>query len=236
MRKVAVFVEGLTEQEFVVDVLLALAGKRGIDIELCKQVNGRLTNRTVRTTAASPQHFVLVADCSNDDQVLSQIRDQHQSLSAAGFSSIVGLRDAYPSIARNDIERLKKRVSNYLPKGGAVASLHIAVMEVEAWFLGERSHFAKIDPYLTQEKIAQSRPLVFSQSAEIFETPAAELHSVYQIANKAYISQGRKSLKRIRRTVDALSMEAMYTSVRSELASWNEFLSVLEMSLFADPK
>jgi hypothetical protein len=234
VRKVAVFVEGQTEQEFVIATVKALAGGRGIEIEVCKQSGGRLSTKAKLTVGANPQHFVLIANCATDNQVLSQIRDQHRSLTDAGYSSILGLRDAYPSITRGQLARFKSSVARYVPLGGARTSLHLAVMETEAWFLGERTHFQRIDASLTHQKITETRPTFFQQNAELFDNPAMELHTIYKIAGKAYSKGNTKPLNRVQRTINALSMEELYTNVRSELASWNEFLTALESSLFLE--
>jgi hypothetical protein len=94
-KRFAVFVEGLTEQEFTIRLLTELAGKHGIEFEVHRQDRGYLSLVDF-IPHESPVIHVLVANCCNDGQVKSQIKDQYNSLKSAGYSLIVGLRDVYP--------------------------------------------------------------------------------------------------------------------------------------------
>ena len=41
-------------------------------------------------------YYVLICNSSNDDRVLSDIRDLYPTLTAQGFREIIGIRDVYP--------------------------------------------------------------------------------------------------------------------------------------------
>ena len=73
-KKLAVFVEGLTEQEFTIKLLIELAGSRGIAFEIQSQHRGRLSFTELRSHEA-PEISVLVANCCNEDQVKTQIKE-----------------------------------------------------------------------------------------------------------------------------------------------------------------
>jgi hypothetical protein len=93
--KVALFVEGLTELEFVKSLITELCGARGIAFEIYEQYRGNLVLVKVERPPGASTH-ILIADCHSDDQVKTQIRDQYPSLVAAGYSHVIGLRDVYP--------------------------------------------------------------------------------------------------------------------------------------------
>lgn len=226
MTKIAVFVEGLTEAELTVELLIALCGKRGIAIDLHKQFGGTLhflESRGTNTTALS----ALVANCSTDGQVKTQIRDRYAGLVAQGYTRIIGVRDVYP-LLRTDIPALEagKRVG--LPTGPVPIDLHFAVMEVEAWFLDEITHFERIHADLTVSRLASAGFDVANSQGDTWDHPAETLNAIYQLEGRAW----KKTGDHIRRTVQALCMESLYTNARTRSSSLSSFIESLEVALF----
>lgn len=225
-KKLAIFVEGITEQEFVIRLLTELAGNRNIAFEIHRQNKGHLTLVDLRSPL-SPDIHVLVANCCNDAQVKSQIIDQYAKLKLAGYSLIVGLRDVYP-LGHADIHKLEAGLKIGLPIGTPAIRLHVAILEIEAWFLEELTHFARIDPSITL-------PTVISNGFDYLNTRASDLSHPATILDDIYKSVGKrysKKTRQIQRTVEALSYEDMYVNVSSKSPSFNKFLLSLEEGMF----
>src|SRR5450432_60625 len=102
MRKMAIFVEGQTEQLVVEALVLAIAGSHNIHIDSVRAFGGRLAPRQwvdIQATAPTPNkhYYVMIYDCTGFGRMLSDIRDQYNSLISNGFSEIVGMRDVIQS-------------------------------------------------------------------------------------------------------------------------------------------
>jgi len=226
MTKVAVFVEGLTETELTVELLISLCGRRGIAIDLHKQCGGTLhflESRGANGAALS----ALVANCSTDGQVKTQILDRYSGLVAQGYTRIIGVRDVYPFL-RGEIPALEAGKHVGLPTGPVPIDLHFAEMEVEAWFLDEITHFERIHAGLTVPRLVAAGFDVANCHGDTWDHPAATLNAIYQLEGRAW----RKTGGHIRRTVQALCMESLYTNARSRSASLSAFLRSLEAALF----
>lgn len=226
--RIAIFVEGLTEQEFVVRLISALAGKKNIIFSISEQYRGTLAFVQIRSSGAgTPFAEILVANCHCDNQVKSQIRDQYKSLEGAGYKLILGLRDVYP-LAISDLGALQQALGTGLPNGAAHVAMHLAIMEIEAWFLEELEHYRNIDTRLTIADLIASGFDPAKVRAETFPQPAKILRDIYRRAGKGY----NKSRTHVERTVNALSYDHLYTDVRAKAQSFHGFLSDLELALF----
>jgi len=226
LKKLAIFVEGLTEQEFAIRLLKELAGKRGISFNIQKQHRGHLSLVELRSHP-NPDVEVLIANCDTDNQVKSQIAEQYDSLNKAGYSLIIGLRDVHP-LTHKDIPTLLKYMSTGLPNGGAPIHLHLAILEVEAWFLEELTHFERIDPNITKADLLAGGFDPENIRAFNLENPARILDEIYKRAGKRYTKQRN----RIQRTIDALCYEDVYIKVRQNAPSLDGFIGSLEAGIF----
>ena len=231
MRKVAVFVEGLTEQELVVELVSAVVGTRGVNVVLGRQWKGKVEVQPSAIDAAL-DFLVLVVNCSNDEQVMTQIREQYPNLIASGYTAIIGLRDVYP-FAHTDIPAIRAGLSVTLPSGAVIPEVHLAIMEVEAWFLAESTHFSRVHASLTVPFIVAGGIDVVGTNGDAWGHPAEVLHSIYKQAGMSYMSpRGQKSKRRIQRTLRALSFEELYITVRGTIPSFDAFVRSLEFALF----
>lgn len=221
VKKVAIFVEGMTEQKFVVMFLTEWFNSLGIQVQLAKQLRGTVVLQTVPVPKIKVDAFVMVVDCANDEQVMTQIRDQYQSLTNAGFTAVIGLRDVYPK-AHAEIELLRKGLERSLPKGPVKAEIHLAEMEVEAWFIAEATHFSRISPKLTVKRIAAGG-FDLSSPCESWTHPASTLHQIYKLEGLAY----RKSAKNVERTIAALSRTEIAINVIPAVPSLSGFVEAL---------
>lgn len=224
-KKLAIFVEGQTEQEFTIKLLKELAGRQGITFEVHFQFKGALIYSELRSHP-NPIIHVLIANCCNDGQVTSQIRDRYHLLVADGYSLIIGLRDVYP-LTHQDIPRIEQGLLRVLPKGQIPIHLHLAIMEIEAWFLEELTHFSRIDAKITENEII-SNGFDFNQlSACDLSHPAETLKKIYQSVGKSY----GKNKSHVERTVEALSYEELYINTRQKASSLERFINSLEDGL-----
>lgn len=230
MRKIAVFVEGLTEQEFTVALVTELVGSKGLHVALEKQFKGMVTITPV-SPPVNADFYVLIVDCAADGQVKTQINDQYNSLIAAGYSSIIGLRDVFPFTSA-DIQQLSNTLNMGLPSIPIKPKMLLAVMEIEAWFLAEKTHFPRINPALTVQNIVANGFDIQTTSADSWPNPADTLHRIYKLAQAAYASKGKKSRRRIIRTIKSLSFESLYIDIRQQLQDLNEYISALETALY----
>lgn len=226
-KKFAVFVEGLTEQEFTIRLLTELAGKHGIAFEVHLQHQGRLSFSELRSNQ-SPVIHVLVANCCTDGQVKSQIIDRYNSLQSAGYSLIIGLRDVYP-YKHNEIVNLERLLLTGLPSGSLPIHLHLAIMEIESWFIEEITHFSRIDNEIKITNLISSGFDPANMCAHELPHPAETLCKIYQSVGKGY----SKNKRQLQRTIDAISYEELYINTRKKAPSLEGFITSLETGLFS---
>jgi len=224
-KKFAVFVEGSTEQEFTIRLLTELAGHYSIEFEIHTQHRGSLNFTELRTNKA-PDIHVLVANCCNDEQVKSQIIDQYESLKLAGYSLIVGLRDVYP-FNHGDIDALERGMSFGIPVGDIPIHIHLAIMEIEAWFIEEITHFSRIDEDITLDTLVDNGFDHSNKCASELTHPAETLGNIYKCVGKGY----SKNKRQVQRTVNALSYEELYINTRQKAPSLSNYIISLEKGL-----
>lgn len=230
MKRIAIFVEGMTEQEFVIALVTALVGKRGLHVLLGRQFRGLVT---IQATESSndPEFIVLVVDCANDEQVKTQIREQYTTLVTAGYSAILGLRDVYP-LKREDIPAITAGLGIGLPSGPVPTEMHLAVMEIEAWFIGEKTHFSRIHETLTVPFIVGNGFDIEGVQADGWNHPAETLDQIYRLANLSFTgARGRKDKRRVQRTLRALSLDEMYVNVQVQIPALAGFITGVETAL-----
>ena len=154
VRKVALFVEGMTEQVFVRDFLLNWydwdANKVGID---CYKLYVDCQTTVPYTYGnKESENYFQIFDVGNDAKVLSEILCRADGLQKAGYSMVVGLRDMFSeaytnkTIERNGERKIDKELNDRFIQGtkevienySKSINIHIqfAIMEVEAWLLG----------------------------------------------------------------------------------------------------
>lgn len=212
-RKLAFFVEGHTESAFVERLVEEIAGRRNVRVELRSLRGGTNVRRTFPIDRAAPPDageklFVLIVDCGGDQLVKSRIDEEHENLTRSGYEKIVGLRDVRPNFTHAQIPQLERGLRFRIKTNLIPVEFVLAVLEVEAWFLAEATHFERIDPGLTAARIAAD--LGFDPSAEDMSAraaPAADLDRCYGLVGKAY-EKGRA-----RDVVDALDFGEVYMTL-----------------------
>jgi len=192
VRRIALFVEGRTELHFVQRLLEELAGKKNVVVETRKIVGGAsVPRRTLILEAASvvgdEKYYVLIFDCGGDHQVKTRIMEEHQGLTQAGYSKILGIRDVRPDFTLAEIPRLAMGLRSHIRTSLAPVDFILCAMEIEAWFLAESSHYQRIDPRISSEAIYLS--LGFhpgNDDLALRPTPASDLNACYRLGGKNY--------------------------------------------------
>ena len=230
MKKIAVFVEGQTEQVFTDELVRHIFGHAKVDVEEL-QFSGKEGSRRIRTIRSvnmpsSVEYLFRIYNCQGGNEnstVKSDIREQFSRLLDESFSYIIGIRDVYPL---SDLVKLKFMLNLGLPDEVALPiRIFLSVREIEAWFLAEENHYSLIDTSLTV-------PLVNSfigfditiDSTERIERPSLVLKHIYQKAGKDY----RKKKWEAERTVYVLDYDNLYLAVRKRNNSLNELLTCLD--------
>ena len=210
MRKLAFFVEGQTERLFVQALVKACAKECNVQIESSRGTLGRKDKRIfmeieeieAKKVETSDEYFVLIIDSGSDERVVSDIKDRFEYLLRENFSMIVGLRDVRP-ISRHEIEKLQAGMESSITSlTGIPIELYLSIMEVEAWFLAENTHFLRISAELTEERIRDE--LGFfpdDKNAESREVPSADLAAIYQIGGVLY-NKSRSVVERVMNSLD----------------------------------
>ncbi len=230
MRKLAIFVEGQTEQIFVKKLLSEIAGSNNIVIDLERAAKSRKGSRTFTGLFATrkidnKKYYVLIRDCGSETTVKSDIVDSLPSLNRENYEMIIGLRDVYP-LSYSDIPKLKKHLNYGVPTRFMPVYMVLAIMEIESWFLGETTHYKRIDPALTLTKIKSQ--VGFDPSVDDVERishPSVELDKIYKIVHKAY----KKDRLRVQRTVDVFDYAEIYLNLKSKISSLREFINRVDL-------
>ena len=232
MRKIAFFVEGATEQLFITKFFEAVCNKESLSISAIKGKGGGKLSISFTTISAQSitdktEYFVLIVDCSGESKIASYIKDRRAGLIDNGYEKIVGIRDVFPNISRNQIPSLLKGLYYGMPQVPIRTDFILAVMETEAWFLSEHTHFTNINPILDSNLVKSK--LGFdpaNDDMEQRESPAADLNAAYQLVGENYT----KDLKVIQRTISALDYAQLYLNpkvngIKSIISEINSFIS-----------
>ena len=225
MKKLAIFVEGKTEQIFVNKLLREIAGTINISIEIQSQEGRKFVEvimKDIETSAT--KFFVLIYNSGSDIRVASDMKKQYKKLTESGYERIIGLRDIYP-ISIIQKSKLQSELENILPKGSIPINIVIAVMEVEAWFLAEYNHFLKIDPRLTPEQIQAM--FGFNPQTDDMEQrphPTKDMELIYNYTGKGY----NKNEKQLNRFASNLDYEFIYMHLINSVPSLGEFVGYID--------
>jgi hypothetical protein len=230
MKKMAVFVEGKTELLFVDALLSEIAGAHNILIDHSEIRGGATTKRLVKQIRASQpdtdkQFYVMLYDCGGDEGVKTRIIEEHERLTNAEYSKILGLRDVRPRYSRDELPRLERNLQYGIQTKLIPVHFILAIMEIEAWFLRDHTHLLKISPAITVDAVKER--LGFDPSSDdlsLRPSPAEDLDACYKIGEKSY-KHGS-----VERTIAALDIPYVYVELRGKIP----YLDVLakEIDLF----
>jgi hypothetical protein len=228
MNKLAIFVEGNTEVVFIEKLIEEIAGQNRVLVEHREIRGGNRTRRTMGVIkAAKPttgeDYFILLVDCGGDELVKTRILEEHENLTKAGYSKIIGIRDVRPTFTHADIPKLEAALPKYIKTSLIPVEFVLAILEIESWFLAESTHFEKVDPAITLEAI--QLVLGFHPEKDDMEqrlTPADDLDHCYAIAGKAYDKQ------QARDTVNALDYARIYLELANKIGYLKRLIESIE--------
>jgi hypothetical protein len=143
-------------------------------------------------------HYLIV-DVSNDEKVLSAVKDREEWLIQKGYEIIIALRDMYSqaycdraghAIKDSVTEEFIAAHQNTIQQMSdpSKIKMYFAIMEFEAWFLGMWEIFERIHPALTvtyiEEKLGFNLGVIDPQT-EFFK-PADVVDAILQLVNQRY--------------------------------------------------
>ncbi len=220
MKRIAFFVEGLTEQLFLTKLISEVCTKNHLAITLKKGIGGSCIPISFTTISAKPEdsdckYSVLIYDCSSQNNIKSYLLEQRESLIRNGYSRLIGIRDVYP-MDRGDIHNLQRGLYYQVPQKPIAVDFYLSIMEIEAWFLSEANHYSKVSNQLTVDLIHQS--LAFHPVNDNMEerlNPALDLHNSYQLVGESYA----KNKGSIERTINALDYAELFFQLPNKIPS-----------------
>lgn len=230
MRKLAIFVEGLTEQILVRHLLQAVLDHNRIAIQTVKITGGHNVRMSFTVMRAAhvernTDYYVLVYDCGGETNVKAYMMAHRAKLVSNGYTMIMGLRDVYPNFQRDEVSKLLRGLNHKLPQKRAATKIYLAVMETEAWFLGEYRHLRKISGKLTPRYI--EKHLGFNPQTENMEErerPAEDMKRAYQLVGHDYT----KKRDRLNAVVRKLDFHHFTHDLAKKMPSLGIFVDALE--------
>jgi len=230
MRKLAIFVEGLTEQILVRQLLQAVLDQNRIAIQTVKITGGHNVRMSLTVMRAAhverrTDYYIMVYDCGGETNVKGYLMAHRDKLVSNGYSMIMGLRDVYPNFLREEVPKLLKGLNHKLPQKKAATHIYLAVMETEAWFLGEYRHLKKVSPKLTPEYI--EKRLGFNPRNENMEDrdhPSVDIKAAYQLVGHDYT----KKRDRLNAVVRKLDFKYFTHKLADKMPSLGAFVNGLE--------
>jgi hypothetical protein len=172
----------------------------------------------------SHEFFVLIIDCGQDERVKSDIIERYDGLIAASYEQIVGIRDVFPQ-PREDIEPIRIAFEFGLPNSPTKPILILAIMEVEAWFLAEHSHFPRVHASLTLERI--KREFGFdpaNDDTQLRDHPSKDLEDIYFLETINY----HKSREHVERTVNSLDFSIVQKDVAARIDDLGNLVRLIQ--------
>lgn len=229
MKKMAIFVEGETELRFIDRLLREIANEKNLRILLERASGGARSVRTYDVVADSgggfeKNFYIRIVNSGTDNRVGSDIRDNYEALMNANFNMIIGVRDVYPLLL-SDLPNLRTGLRYRLRTKPISVDFVLGVMEIEAWFLAEHTHFSRIHPRLSASRIAALHG--FDPSVDDMQMrthPALDLHNAYSLEGFAYQKRGSQ----IERTVEALDYAEMYLEHKTKFPDFAVFMRVID--------
>jgi hypothetical protein len=233
MKKLAIFTEGQTEQLLVEWLIKSVTEERNVSIVKQEAKGGKKSNRCIEIIEAETENkkynfYILLVNCGTDGKVVSDIIEQYPSLIEKDFQKIIGIRDVYPDFKNSEIQKHRDTVNSTFCK--RISSTHevsflLAVMEIEAWFLAEYSHFIKINKKITLSRIKIELGIdLENDDLSKREQPSKDLSDIYWLEAIEY----DKSKKIILSILNSMSQKMMHDYVRLKFSDLNNLYSELK--------
>jgi len=230
MRKLAIFVEGLTEQILVRRLIDSVMDKHRIAVQTVKITGGHNVRMSFTVMKAAhvdnlTDYYVLIYDCGGESNVKGYMLAHREKLVSSGYSMVIGLRDVYPNFSREEVGKLMRGLNYKLPQKKAPTRIYLAIMEIEAWFLGEYRHLKKVSKWLTPAFI--EKHLGFNPATENMEDrdfPCQDMKAIYRLVGHDYT----KKRDRLYAVVNKLDMHYFTHGLAEKMPSLGKFIKGLE--------
>lgn len=224
MKKLAVFVEGLTEQIFLKKLFNEIANVNDIEIEEYKLIGKDTATLIASSKISNKKYYILIVDVGGDSRVQSTIIETYDNLVKKGYSKIIGLRDVYPH-SINDVEKIRNAIKEGIETKPVYAEVILAVMEVEAWFLAEHFHFSKFHKDLSVELILNKCSIDLTTcDIECIPNPASQLDDIYKLVGKRYT----KKTKKLHKIISKLDYAHLYTILPDRVKSLKQLINQVD--------
>ncbi len=230
MNKFAIFVEGQTEQIFVTKLIYQIYGYQ-IKLNNKDKIRGKNLYITIEKNDDTHllNYLFLIIDVGTDERVASAMRENAPNMISKGFNKIIGLRDLFPHNRKNE-EKIRKAIQKEILQSPYSSKLiiHLAVMEIEAWFIADFNLFQNIDSRLTHEYIQQqlNYDLVNDDPEIAYKHPAVIIQKIYNLVGKKYRKREDDSYK----IVNNIDFDYLYLDVKklNKINSFFCFLNEIE--------
>lgn len=199
MTKVAIFVEGQSEQIFIRHLLLRTMDCSKVSFSCLRLYAGKTVPARFDYSNPHAEMSFLIVNVGQDEKVLSEIKEREEDLIKQGFDRIIGLRDMY---SEKYLKRSPSGIDNSVTTAfidgwnstiqsmskPSKIKIHIAIMELEAWFLGMYNLFGRINSRLSvdyiEKELGFNLPDIDPQTE--FFNPAQEVHRIFQLVGRRY--------------------------------------------------
>ena len=95
-KRLAIYVEGQTEQVFIERLISEIAGAHNVRFSKTSYAESRIIKLDQIAGSAEEEFFVLLYDCQGESNVKSKVLEDHGKLAKNGYQLIIGLRDLHP--------------------------------------------------------------------------------------------------------------------------------------------
>ncbi|MBL7901562.1 MAG: hypothetical protein JNK73_06180 [Bacteroidia bacterium] len=230
MKKIAFFVEGRTECNFIIKLIEEAYDRKEISITANKAKGGNKAEITFTTIFADSiktdtKFHVLIVNCTGESNLRTYIDDRREDLTKSGFFKIIGIRDLYPNFQRNELHTLMQGLKYKLPQKPIETEFIINIMELETNFLSEHNHFSVINPNLTTALISDH--LGFNPETDDMQVrpaPSLDLHNCYSLVNESYSKEDAV----VDRTISSLDYSNIYYNLRTRIQPLDRLIQNLD--------
>lgn len=238
MIRTAIFVEGQTELIFVREFLLKTCDYQDISIDCytlfsdsdLKETEYRFPND------AAKRHFQIL-NAGNDERVLTAMLKREKYLRNAGYRQIIGLRDMYGRKYREAVrgKTIAPEINRKFIEGARAQLKHedmhfiYSIMEIEAWLLGLKKAFRRMDERLTPEYIREQLgyDLDTIDPETYFFRPAENVSDLFAIAGKGRYDKSKADVSAIVGRIEKNDYIELLTG--GKCRSFGEFCSALQI-------
>jgi len=199
MRNVAIFTEGQSEQIFIRHLLLQVMDCSKISFRCLRLYAGKGIPAKYDYFNPNAEINFLIVNVGQDEKVLSVLKEREANLIRKGFERIIGLRDMYSEeYLKRSLSEINNSVTMSFIDGWnstiqkmsdpSKIRMHIAIMELETWFLAISHIFERINSILSVEYIESKLGINLANidpQTEFFK-PTEVVNRIFQLVGLQY--------------------------------------------------